>query len=87
MELKNSHGGYHGKTIVQRISDKLDEAYSAYILDVSTGKIEAQANSNGICIGLAMALGILRSSSDSEEINLAAERFFAYKNSQDGVVT
>jgi len=78
--LKNSHGGYCGRSLIERIEQQMDKR---------RGIMESMVEKNGIekCLlstvyvvnkgryeGLAAALAILRSSSFSEEVNRSNER-------------
>lgn len=53
MELKNSHGGYAGKSINERLRDMADEAYATWMnyegdaADIHQGRVE------GICEAMA----------------------------------
>lgn len=82
MELKNSHGGNAGPTLISRIQDDLDNAYTVHVS--SDGKTKEEQY--GVVCGIALALSRLRSSSYGEEIQLAQERYKAKQNAEDGVM-
>lgn len=73
-----SFGGYEGKSLVEKIRDKLDRAYRDWLAmdpKVEHGRHEPMlARAWGRIEGVASALGILRSTSTKHEIEEAKER-------------
>ena len=70
MEIKNSHAVPHGPSLIDKIRDELDLAYEIWADEPD----ESESNKS-YAQGIALALGILRSSSEDEEWRLAEERF------------
>ena len=88
MELKNSHGGFQGKCIAEKIEVELDQWYLDYInYDITPDYVEADKSRwFGRVEGMCEALGVLRSSSMAQELLLVHERYEATKNAADGVI-
>lgn len=79
MKLEDSHGGYHGKSLQEKIRDDLDEAYKNHmdLFDSSVGndRLEEIWRSESFAEGIAHALGVLRSTSADTEWEAAEERY------------
>ena len=88
MEIKNSHGGFQGKSIAEKIEVELDREFKEFRewMDTPTSDDADKYGTFGTCEGLAIALGILRSSSQEHEMDLAEERYNANKNATEGVI-
>lgn len=81
MELENSHGGYAGPTLIEKIQDQVDIAFSHREELRSHDAADDYGNdgvaygiAEGVLVGLTRALSILRSSSEASEWAEAVER-------------
>lgn len=79
MNTDHTHGGFAGKSLIEKIEDKLDKAYQdAHAHWPNANELEREAMERsrywGRVEGVAAALGILRGSTTSEEIDRAEER-------------
>lgn len=81
MELENSHGGYAGPTLIKKIQDQVDIAFSHREELRSHDAADDYGNdgvaygiAEGVLVGLTRALSILRSSSEASEWAEAATR-------------
>jgi hypothetical protein len=84
VKLENSHSGYAGRTLIQRIEIQMDKRRNkmeAFILEKGWHPIETDvfaaseyAINKGRYEGLAAALAIMRSSSVAEEVLRSNER-------------
>ncbi|ABD58680.1 gp81 [Mycobacterium phage PLot] len=80
MKLEDTHGGYAGKSLAEKMQDKLDSAYKAWR---NAGGSDHRQNSQqgrhsrnfGRVEGCAAQLGILRSTSTKHEIEEAERRY------------
>lgn len=63
--LANAHGGYEGKSLIEKIRDDLDEKFSERDQDID----------DSFCEGMCHALGILRSTDADVEWENAKNRF------------
>lgn len=72
MNTNYTHTGITGKTLVQKIEDKLDKAYDDWIDGADSGL--SNERRLGRAEGVAAALGILRSTTTSEEMDRAEDR-------------
>lgn len=76
---EESHGGYAGKSLVEKLKDDLDEALKNWMTygrpDEETYDSTELARLDGICDGIAHALGVLCSSSADVEYNDALNRY------------
>ena len=81
MKLEASHGGYAGKSLVEKIEDKLDEAYSTWADNSCedrgdcSGCSDPDSREYGRVEGVAAALGILKGSGTKYEIEQAEDRW------------
>lgn len=81
MNLADTHGGFAGKSLVEKIREELDEAFAAWAdlpCDGCTPGCDDCMRADtalSYAEGIACALGILRSTSQDEEMNLAEERY------------
>lgn len=79
MELENSHGGYAGPTLIEKIQDQVDIAFS-HRQELKDREIDCELQdfsdgvAEGVLVGLTRALSILRSSSEASEWTEAATR-------------
>ena len=74
MKLEDSHGGYHGKSLQEKIRDDLDEAYKMHRHEEDTFGQDTDHNDR-FAEGIAHALGVLRSTSADTEWEAAQERY------------
>lgn len=85
MKLSNSHGGYAGRSLIERIQTQLDRqnkrvhAMQGPSIPPNNVGIDSQqlmdyAIAVGRAEGMAAALAILRSSSVTEELDNSSER-------------
>lgn len=70
MDLANSHGGFAGKSLADKMRDDLDEAYQEWKDDEGTKDYWT-----GFCEGICQALGVLRGSSCDAEWELMEARY------------
>lgn len=70
MQLENSHGGFAGKSLVNRIQDSLDKGMCDFREASGTEALKLQ----GYVAGMAKALGIIRGTSVQTEINESRAR-------------
>lgn len=68
-------GGYGGKSLIEKIQDEIDVSFECFDKYVNESGEHAALPQESYVKGLCMALGILRSSSQREEWNLAQERY------------
>ena len=75
---EESHGGYAGKSLVEKIRDDLDLAYQDF-MEVPEDHEHSQewALAQGLAEGIAHALGVLRSTSADSEWEEAENRWKA----------
>lgn len=71
MNLADTHGGFHGKSLQQQIIQDLDQA-AADLAGMSLG--DGIAYQEGLVDGIAHALGVLRSTGMETEIEASKER-------------
>ncbi|HNJ38154.1 MAG TPA: hypothetical protein PL071_09075 [Nitrosomonas sp.] len=72
MKLKNAHGGYAGRSLIERIQAQLDRQ-NKRLSAIDKDSID-YAIVLGRTEGMAATLAILRSSSLPEELTLSQER-------------
>ena len=72
--LKHSHGGYAGRSIIERIQQQMDKRRKVLEDMVLQRGTEEYNLNRGRYEGLAAALAILRSSSVGEEVERSNER-------------
>lgn len=75
--MKNSHGGYGGKTLIQRIEKQMDKQREKEIF-AGVSEPDISDLRKGVLLGridgMAGALAILRSSSIKEEMQRSNDR-------------
>ena len=90
MELKNSHGGYEGKTLTAKLQDELDSVVAFRAEHASkdcSSKDCPEANRlAGYIDGVAWALGLMRSSNMETQRHDSRMRYVAIKNAKEGVL-
>lgn len=76
MNFNSSHGGFEGKSLIEKIRDKLDKARDTWKeFEAEDDEQDASRNrSHGRCEGLAAALGILRGTSTKHEMEECESR-------------
>jgi hypothetical protein len=73
MELKDSHGGFAGKSIIEKIQDKVDEALDKWIMmdDDAENKIPLNGRIQGMCY----CLGLMKNTDRQTEFGEAMGRW------------
>ena len=91
MELKNSHGGYEGKTLTAKIQDRLDDVYAENLYHVEQGNCSStncpisnyyRGQVNELC----WVLALIRESTADSELHDCRMRYVAIKNAAEGVL-
>ncbi|ACI12506.1 hypothetical protein PBI_DAMIEN_88 [Mycobacterium phage Damien] len=74
MKLEDTHGGYHGKSLQDKIRDDLDEAYKMHRNEEEAFGQDTERNDR-FAEGIAHALGVLRGTDADVEWEAAQERY------------
>lgn len=76
MDLKTTHSGFAGKSLVEKIRDDLDEVFNDPDSQYDSDRDEfADIADDKFAEGLAHALGVLRGTDADTEWKLAKERY------------